>query len=754
MNLYAYARELKTTCTGCGTCSQKCPCDAIEMKKNEEGFSYPVIDNTKCIDCGLCVKSCPQIDGGKNHKDTMKYYAAMGADDVRPKGSSGGVFPTIASSIIEENGVVFGASFINDCKSVQIVKAETLDELNPLFKSKYVQSDTASAYKEVEKELKSGKKVLFSACPCQVDGLYNYLGHDYENLVTVDILCHGAPSPLAYERFIEELSEGKKAVNVDFRDKTYGWGTLIKASFDDGSEVFHHWDGIYFKAFLSGLIIRESCYQCKYACQKRVGDITLGDFWNVKTINERFDDRQGTSIIAINSDKGFEFINVNYDKFKLLEEVDNKETYVHQSKYNAAIARPLPKPQMRKCFFKHIAKGDTLSKSYRYSQKSIMDIGILGWWIETKYSNFGSTLTDYALYTYLEDQGYSVAMVSPPNFDRDNAGDFNKKNNYRMTAKYTENQMPENNKYFDGYVVASDVLWYYDAMIKSGYMFMLDFADDKKIKVSYSTSFGNTRGFIPDSELPKAKYLLKRFDAVSTREFEGVDICNEKFDIKATQVMDPVFLSDMKNWTKLEGRAERRETEKYIFAYYLDPNDEKVTLLKRIAEENNLKIVSITDKQTKTEEKQEILKDCGVLKEATIDEFIYHLKNAECVLTDSFHGMCFSLIFNKPFYTFVNTIRGASRFETLSKIAGVDDRLIWDNKIELDVVNIFKIDYKKINKRLDKKIQESKIWLEEAISTKKTIEIDSETVMAKDIYDLKKKVEDLESKIARIESKE
>lgn len=754
MNLKTYSCELQTICTGCGACSQKCPCDAIKMEKNSEGFIFPIIDNDKCVNCGLCVNVCPQIENGKNHKDTLNYYVAMGTDDFRPEGSSGGVFPTIASDIIEQNGVVFGAAFINNCKNVQIVKAEKIEELKPLFKSKYVQSETSSAYKEVEKELKSGRKVLFSACPCQVDGLYNYLGRDYDNLITADILCHGVPSPLAYERFLEELSEGKKVVNVDFRDKTYGWGTLIKANFDDGSEVLHHWDGIYFKAFLSGLIIRESCYQCKYACQKRVGDITLGDFWNVKTINERFDDKKGTSIIAINSDKGFDFINSNYSKFKLLEEVDKKETFAHQSRYNAAIARSLPKPQMRKCFFKHIAKGDSFSKSYRYSQKAIMDIGILGWWIETKYSNFGSTLTDYALYTYLEDQGYSVAMVSPPNFDRDNAGDFNKKNNYRMTAKYTENHMADNNKYFDAYVVASDVLWYYDAMIKSGYMFMLDFADDEKIKVSYSTSFGNTRGFFPDRELAKAKYLLKRFDAVSTREFEGVDICKEKFDIEATQVMDPVFLSDMKNWKKLEDRAERKEKDKFIFAYYLDPTDEKIALLKHLSRENGLTIVSITDKQTKTKEKQELLKDCGVLRDASIDEFIYHIKNAEFVLTDSFHGMCFSLIFNKPFYTFVNTVRGSSRFETLSKIVGVEDRLIWDYKSEFDNTNPFLIDYKIINDRLGKKIQESKDWLEKAINTKKKIRIDSETMMANELYDMRKKIECLEAKIERLELKE
>jgi hypothetical protein len=202
--------------------------------------------------------------------------------------------------------------------------------------------------------------------------------------------------------------------------------------------------------------------------------------------------------------------------------------------------------------------GDSFTRSLSYAQQARMDVGILGWWIETPYSNYGSTLTDYALYRYLTDKGLSVAMVSPPGFDRAYAGVFNKKYRYRMTANYSKADMKENNKYIDSFVVASDVLWYYDAFIRQGFNFLLDFVDDSKRKISYSTSFGNTVKFFPDSEMPYAKYLMQRFDHVSVREVDGVKICKERFEVDATQVLDPVFICDMKNWEEIEKNATRK----------------------------------------------------------------------------------------------------------------------------------------------------------------------------------------------------
>ena len=383
-----------------------------------------------------------------------------------------------------------------------------------------------------------------------------------------------------------------------------------------------------------------------------------------------------------------------------------------------------------------------------------MDVGILGWWIENSRSNFGSNLTDYALYQYLTSLGLSVAMVSPPNFDRANASAFNKRF-YRMTTKYSYEQMRENNKYFKTFIVASDVLWYYDAFIGQGYNFLLDFADDQKRKISYSTSFGNTVKFFPEEEMPYAKYLMHRFDHVSVRELEGVDICKDRFDVQATQVLDPVFLCDMKDWQKIADSAERKHKGKYVFSYILDPNEEKAHALKTLAKQLNCDLVTITDRQNNKEHREKILEKCGVINNATIEEVVYHIMNAEFVIADSFHGFCFSLIFNKPFYAVVNRTRGSSRFDTLSKLLGVEDRLIesFSDAVK-NREETLQVDYTVINERMQKEIIRSKQWLHNALfSERKHKNISTEILNGKELYMQKKTIKSLSEKIAELEKR-
>ena len=385
-----------------------------------------------------------------------------------------------------------------------------------------------------------------------------------------------------------------------------------------------------------------------------------------------------------------------------------------------------------------------------------MDIGIVGWWIQTSRSNYGSTLTDFALYQYLGELGLSVAFISPPNFDRNNAGEFNKRYDYRMTMKYSPEQMVENNKYFDGYIVASDTLWYYDAMINQGYNFLLDFADDDKRKISYATSFGNTKRFFPDSEIPYAKFLMNKFDHVSVREFEGVDICKNVFEVDATQVMDPVFLCDQSNWEMLANNAERKTSGKFLFSYMLDPTPDKATELQKLAKKLKLKLVTVTDRQNKAEERENILKDCGIISKATIEEVVYHLKNASFVVTDSFHGYCFSLIFNKPFVVLINRIRGASRFDTLSSITNTKNQMFESFK-EFENIKpeeLLNLNYSNINELIHVAVNDSKIWLNNALFSKKEKKVlSTELMLGKDLYDTKKKLSKLEERLAIIENK-
>lgn len=737
----------KDKCTGCSACRNVCPKNAIDMVKDEHGFSVPVI-NSSCIDCGLCAKTCPALTAQPHLQQKSSSYAVWAQKEIREQSGSGGVFACLAERIIDSGGVVYGAAFDEGCRTLRHIGVSTQEELPRLYKSKYLQSEIGTVLSEVKENLSKKIPVLFSGTPCQVEGLRSYLKKDYDNLYTVDILCHGVPSPMAYERFLDEIAKGQTVTAVDFRDKKYGWGKLLKVTMADGSVHYDAHNGNYLRAFADGLSMRESCMSCPYARAERVGDITLGDFWGVASYKQDWDDKRGTSLVLCNSSKGRKLFNSVIMSFERSESIPIETTMEISRKANGALVRPIYEPEMRKCFLNHLAKGDSFSKALRYAEKSIMDIGLLGWWIETPYSNYGSTLTNYALYRYLSDEGYSVAFVSPANFDRKYAGQFNYKHGYRMTAKYSMEQMSENNKYIDTFIVGSDVLWYYDAFIKSGYSFLLDFVDDSKKKISYSTSFGNTQRFFPKEEMPKARRLMKKFDHVAVREFEGVDICKKRFGIEGTQVLDPVFLTDGVHWKNMANSAQRKTEGKFMFAYMLDPTPEKVAQLKMLAEKKQLKLVSITDKQFKPEEKTEILRDCGVIESASIDEFIYHISNAEFVVTDSYHGFCFSLIFRRNYLVLVNRTRGGSRFDTLAELFGVGvskrfaeqvSEIMGNEELHVDV------DYSQLSARIEEETARCRKWLINAIEAKK---VEHEPDEADLLYE---QVETLEKRVAELE---
>lgn len=741
----------KSFCTGCGACYNICPKNAITMEPDEDGFLVPGINRLRCINCGLCVKSCPQlaVDLSPKYKKTPLYYAAWAKDDVRERGSSGGIFPLIAESYLKQRGVVYGAAFSDDWQSVHHIEVKEKNNLQKLYKSKYVQSDTGKIFSAVKAQLEKKATVVFSGCPCQVDGLKKYLGKEYDNLLTIDILCHGAPSPLAYRKFLKEISNNgeKTCVGVDFRDKTPGWGTLIRVDFADGS--FHHdvWNGNWFRAFLSGLTMRKSCFFCKYASADRPGDISLGDFWGVEKYKADWNDKKGTSLVMCNTEKGLASLKTFSSQIRRLEEVPAAVAENIAKVANGALIRPTSEPPMRSCFFQHLRK-DSFSKALRYAEQGRMDVGIVGWWIETARSNYGSTLTDYALYAYLKSLGLSVAVISPPNFDRNNAGAFNKRYGYRMTQKYTYDEMYKNNQWVDSFIVASDTLWYYDAFIQQGYNFLLDFVDDNKKKISYATSFGNTVKFFPDSEMPYARYLMKRFDHVSVRELEGVDICRERFDTEATQVMDPVFLCDANAYEVILDNAERRTTEEFMFSYMLDPTPQKAKHLQKLAKKLGCKLVTVTDRQTRAAEREEILKDCGIIPSASIEELVWHMKHAKFIITDSFHGLCFSCIFKRPFYALVNRARGGARFDTLAETLGIGFRMV-ENLSELDGVSsqqLLQLDWESVGHRIDLETERSKEWLNHALkagkSKSRVSQMDS---LAKELYEIKKMLKSKEN---------
>lgn len=251
----------------------------------------------------------------------MKVLALINKDsEVRKNSSSGGVFYMLAQEVILCGGVVFGAKFDDNFEVVHSY-AETLQGVRDFMTSKYVQSFVSDAYKTAEGFLKDGRKVLFSGTPCQVNALKKYLGKDYDNLITMDFICHGVPSRGVWREYIEELSKGKEITAVNFRDKTEGWRVFsLRVDFKDSSSYVKNLEtDIYTKGFLKNLYLRPSCYSCKFRGVERVADITLADFWGVQNELPEFFDDKGTSVAIVRSEKVFDIIEKNRENLQIKE---------------------------------------------------------------------------------------------------------------------------------------------------------------------------------------------------------------------------------------------------------------------------------------------------------------------------------------------------------------------------------------------------------------------------------------------------
>jgi coenzyme F420-reducing hydrogenase beta subunit len=303
--------ENKTDCCGCNACVQSCPKDCITMQEDNEGFLYPSINIETCIDCSLCEKVCPEIHQGKGRKPLQVFAAKNKNEKIRVQSSSGGIFTLLAEKTIEENGVVFGARFDENWEVIHDY-TETIEGLSAFRGSKYVQSRIGETFSQTKQFLKAGLKVLFSGTPCQIAGLKLFLQKDYENLLTVDFVCHGVPSPKVWRKYLNELSN-ETVSGISFRDKTKGWKvfsfSLSKNNQKQGLFIETLHQNVFMKGFLKDLYLRPSCYDCPSKSFKSGSDITLGDYWGIQDILPEFDDDKGVSLVMINSVKGQEVYN-------------------------------------------------------------------------------------------------------------------------------------------------------------------------------------------------------------------------------------------------------------------------------------------------------------------------------------------------------------------------------------------------------------------------------------------------------------
>lgn len=339
----------KRGCTACSACIHRCSKECISFVEDKEGFLYPLVDENICVNCGLCIKVCHEQKPFEERKPLEVLVAYNKYDEVRNASSSGGLFFLLAHQTIKDGGVVFGAKF-DEYWQVYITYAETLDDVKPFMGSKYVQARTDCSYKDAERFLKVGRKVLYSGTPCQVAGLKHFLRKEYANLITVDFVCHGVPSPKVWRMYLTEIVTSARQIgNIEFRNKRNGWKRFnFSMTYDEHNQTVqltsNHNDNTYMQAFLSDMILRPSCHDCQAKNGRSHSDITIADYWGIEQAHPDLDDDKGTSLVLVNTEKG----NTAIDWTETRHETS---VYEKVLLYNPAIVRSATPHPKRTDFF-------------------------------------------------------------------------------------------------------------------------------------------------------------------------------------------------------------------------------------------------------------------------------------------------------------------------------------------------------------------------------------------------------------------
>lgn len=342
--------DLLQECYGCRACEKICPKSAISIKPNSEGFIYPILDLDKCVDCGMCHNVCPYDNPPIEHSP-IKAFAFQYHNNIKLlKSSSGGAFPAMADYILSKGGYVCGCIYNNNKEAIHVVSNHS-DVVALMSGSKYVQSDLLNVYPEIKKLLDGRQLVLFSGTPCQVAGLLNYLKKTYDNLFTVDLICHGVPSPLLLKRYLDSYKN--EVVDLQFRDKMRnGWCSQGSIKIKYGSKKYKikrispYNDSYYYYYYLRNSVSRISCYSCAFATRHRISDITIGDYWNIQDIIPELNKAKGVSAVLANTNKGVSLI----DKIK--NDAILYETSIDDIvKGNGNLQKPCEMPIQRKYIY-------------------------------------------------------------------------------------------------------------------------------------------------------------------------------------------------------------------------------------------------------------------------------------------------------------------------------------------------------------------------------------------------------------------
>jgi coenzyme F420-reducing hydrogenase beta subunit len=704
-------------CTGCFACVDACPVKALSFAIDGLGFHRPSFEAEKCINCNRCVTICPAQTPTYENENVNNCYVYQADAETRFFSTSGGAFPILAQKFIENGGAVVGAEWNNDF-SVQLTLSTTSDGIERFRRSKYVHSNATGIYNTVKKELRKGTKILFTGLPCQIAGLYAVLGRRPENLFTVDVICAQAPAPAQFRRYLEESFGGVENVkSYNFRTKGFfengekhfydnGWdSTRAEVELKDGGHLVLSprndlWQQLYHPKHL----IRDACAKCPFGRFPRQGDMTIGDYWGIWNHDTTVDDRKGTSVISCNNAKGRELLTILEErKIKL------QQTPVEWAEMNRIHGDVHPSPCRDRLF--ELMQRMPLKRAAQYALPGKYDIALVTLFRD---KNYGGSLTAYALYRTVRDAGYEVLMVERPTAVGD---EETFSHTFRNSPYYPNDLLPiyhhkselfALNNTCERFLVGSDQMFNEFLYLGLDRFVSLDWVRSDKKKAGYGISFGHDTYQLPPDAASELAYYLKKFDTLSTRETSGINILKDLFNVVAEWALDPVFLCDKKHFVDLGKTGIPWVEKEGIGAYLLDPDEtpDKLKVAHDISDKHNLPISFLHDRWDKQRGREDVFSE----------DWLAGFINAKFIVTDSFHGVCFAIIFNKPFIALANSIRGLTRFKGILRAAGLENRLVSTfDEYERMRESLFDIDWDAVSVSLAPALKRSRELLADAI---------------------------------------
>lgn len=672
----------KNLCFGCSACEQKCPVGAISMVRNKHGFLYPVIDNSKCINCGKCRSICPALNNKKQKTTPInEAYAVRYKDSV--KCASGGAFYAFANTFNNMNEYIAGTVWNEEFIPETIVSEKETD-IKRMLGSKYVNGGTGNSFSETLKLLKKNSKVLFSGTPCQIAGLYAFLGKDYDNLITVEILCHGGGSPLAWTQYINYANKKYNKKIID--SKTQNTKGKITLYFEDGTNVVEniHRDNEYTPVYMDGRIKRDCCCICPFMGRVRNADIIIGDIWAKWASKER---EKGISLVILNSQKGkwlFNKINWDYcEKFDLNSKNNDPLNKINNNipAYNTD----------RETVLSNFANGMDFINAIKNRKVGLMNFNY-------PRDNYGALLLAYAMEKIVKKMGYIPCTINyyknPLTMDFNPQGamwKFREKylNLYGFAAD--KEDLLKYNDRFNIFIFGSDIIW----KDTREYVYFADWIYGNKNLIAYAASFC-------ENKLPKAdkrkKLCMQRFSSVSVREKSGIDICKQYANVNAEHVIDPSLLLDAQDYQNIIDEDSNTSVPKGDYLVYYT-----FGTLNPYAVNSKLPIYNLWKNEND--------------EARSFGQWLNLIKNCKCVISQSFHGVCFSILYNKPFFYIKKTHEDNERVNSLLKKLGIDDSriVLSEDEINDQLINK-KIDYQNVNLKLKEFREFSYNWLFEALN--------------------------------------